>query len=143
MPGTVATASHTSGPPVPSVLRCLVLLAGVKLALAAAGFTRTLRWIRERSGSIAPLDEVRRDAIAATEHAVAMAAALYPGRAECLERSLALYYYLRRAGVAVEFRLGVQQIPFAAHAWVECGGDPINDVPEHVRWFTPFPDRLP
>jgi hypothetical protein len=67
-----------------------------------------------------------------------MAAALYPGHAACLERSLMLYWHLRRAGVPVAFRMGVQMYPFLAHAWVEHDGVPINDVPEHVRLFRPI-----
>ncbi len=35
-------------------------------------------------------------------------------------------------------RLGIQRYPFMAHAWVEYRGEPINDVPEHVRIFTAF-----
>jgi hypothetical protein len=76
--------------------------------------------------------------VAASEYAVAMAAALYPGHAACLERSLTLYWHLRRAGVPVAYRMGVQMYPFLAHAWVERDGVPINDVPEHVRLFRPI-----
>jgi hypothetical protein len=83
------------------------------------------------------------EAVAATEYAVAMAGALYPGRALCLEQSLALYYLLRRRGVAVKFRMGVQAHPFLAHAWIDYRGVPLNDVPEHVKQFVPLPDQLP
>ena len=67
-----------------------------------------------------------------------MAAALYPGRAACLERSLVLYWWLRRAGVPVQFRMGAQLYPFLAHAWVERDGRVINDVAEHVKLFRPI-----
>ena len=72
-----------------------------------------------------------------------MAGALYPGRALCLEQSLALYYLLRRRGVPVRYCQGVQPYPFEAHAWVEYGGTPINDVIDHVTLFARFPDQLP
>jgi len=29
-----------------------------------------------------------------------------------------------------------------AHAWVEYRGEPINDVPEHVRIFTAFDEAV-
>jgi hypothetical protein len=72
-----------------------------------------------------------------------MAAAFYPGRAECLERSLVLYYILRRQGVRVRYCHGVQPSPLTAHAWIEYGGEVINDVPEHVKEFSRLPDQLP
>jgi hypothetical protein len=48
---------------------------------------------------------------------------------------MVLFYVLRRAGVSAEFRIGVQPYPFLAHAWVEYLGQPINDVPEHIKRF--------
>jgi hypothetical protein len=77
--------------------------------------------------------------VARIDRAVAVAAALYPGRALCLERSLTLYYYLRRAGIGAEFRLGARPHPFEAHAWVEYAGEPVNDFPEHLVPFIPLP----
>ena len=125
---------------VPSVLRCALMIFAVKTALKAYGFGRTLRWIRRRIEGVPMLEEVHVDAVTATEFAVAMAGALYPGRALCLEQSLVLYYLLCRGGVPVELRLGVQPHPFLAHAWVQYQGQPINDVPEHVKRFAPLPD---
>jgi hypothetical protein len=80
--------------------------------------------------------------VKATEHAVAMAGALYPGRALCLEQSLVLYYLMRRQGVAVNYCQGVQPYPFQAHAWIEYDGEPINDVAEHVKRFARLPEEL-
>jgi hypothetical protein len=67
-----------------------------------------------------------------------MAAAFIPGRALCLEQSLALYVCLRRAGVAVGLRLGVQPYPFAAHAWVEYKGEPVGESWDRVGRFVAF-----
>jgi len=77
------------------------------------------------------------------EWSVAMAAAFYPGRAQCLERSLVLYYLLRRQGIPVQYCHGVQPFPLVSHAWIEYQGEVINDVPERVREFARFPDQLP
>lgn len=129
--------------PVPSLLRCGFLIFVMKISLQARGFSRTIGWIRRRVEAIPEVPSVDLKAIKAAEYAVAMAGALYPGRAKCLEQSLCLYYLLRRAGVGARFRMGVQAHPFLAHAWVECGDKPVNDVAEHVRWFTSLPDQLP
>lgn len=121
----------------------MLRLALLKLSLAAFGFGRTMRWIR-RDAECAPVTADADEALVARcEYAVAMAAALYPGRAACLERSLLLYWWLRRAGVSVEFRMGAQMYPFLAHAWVEHGGRVINDVAEHVKLFRPIEGIAP
>lgn len=138
--------THTAGIPVapphplrsvvvPSMGQCILAILALKLLLRVCGLWRTIAWI-ERS----PLDpqacaKDRVAAVRATEHAVAMAAALYPGRALCLEQSLALYYVLRRQMVPVSYCQGVQAQPFQAHAWVELDGEPINDMPERIKRF--------
>lgn len=128
---------------VPSHLQGGLLLLVVKLALAIPGYPRALRWIRRRQASVpqGPIPDVA--TVRAVESAVAMAAAFYPGRARCLEQSLALYYWLTRAAVPARFCMGVQAHPFIAHAWIECCGEVINDVPEHVGLFAKLPDDLP
>jgi hypothetical protein len=123
---------------VPAVGWTMLRFALLKACLAAAGFNRTLQWIRVRAERAPLRGEVDAAAIAEVEYAVALAAALYPGHVACLERSLLLYWYLRRVGVPVRFRMGVQMYPFLAHAWVEHGGRAINDLPEHVRQFRPI-----
>ena len=136
-------AATTEELQVPSVVWCGILVAWIKALLRLRGFLATLEWIRRRVDTVpasteAPLEQVR-----AVESAVAMAGALYPGRAKCLEQSLVLYYILRSHGVAAAYRQGVQPYPFRAHAWVEYRGQVINDVPEHARFFARLPDQLP
>jgi hypothetical protein len=128
---------------IPSALECGLMMVIVRIALKTAGFARTQRWIRGRVEATPERSTVELAAIATTEYAVAMAGALYPGRALCLEQSLVLYYLLRRQGVPVRFAMGVQAHPFSAHAWVEYRGAPINDVAEHVKHFVGLPDTLP
>jgi hypothetical protein len=123
---------------IPSVGATLLRIALLKAALAASGFARTWRWIQVDAQRTATVADTDPRLVTRAEYAVAMAAALYPGHAACLERSLMLYWYLRRAGVPAEYRMGVQMYPFLAHAWVEYEGVPINDVPEHVRLFRPI-----
>ena len=137
------TAGHTVQ--VPSVLRCGLLIFAVKMALKTWGFGRTLGWIRRRVGRVPTLaiGAFVIDEMTATEHALAVAGALFPGRALCLEQSLVLYYVLRRQGVAVKYCHGVRPHPFEAHAWIEYGGEVINDVPEHLKPFARLPEQLP
>jgi hypothetical protein len=123
---------------VPTVAGAMVMLAALKASLAVCGFGATWRWIRTRAERTPVTADPDGATVARVEYVVAMAAALYPGEAACLQRSLLLYWYLRGSGVAVRYRMGVQMYPFLAHAWVEHRGEPINDVPEHVRLFRPI-----
>lgn len=55
---------------------------------------------------------------------------------DCLLRSLALYRYLRAADVPVQHVIGVQRLPFIAHAWVEYEGVPVFD--SLAKGFSPI-----
>lgn len=131
-------------PSTPTTLTCAALILCVKFALATAGFARTLRWIRRATPlpTTEPGDSSAANADVAqhTGFVVALAAALYPGRALCLEQSLVLYLLLRRAAIDARLRLGVQTHPFLAHSWVELAGNPVNDFPEHVSRFVVLPE---
>ena len=124
----------------PSSVACALLLALTKLALATLGVARTVRWIEARTAERPTVDTVPADAVTAIARRVAVAGVWYPGRAMCLEQSLVLYYLLRRAGAAPQLRFGFHLYPFAAHAWVEHGGAPINEDPYFLGKLTPFPE---
>ena len=62
---------------------------------------------------------------------VRIAAAYGPWPAKCLQRSLVLWWFLRRRGLQGDLRIGVrrdvQSGELDFHAWVEYGGKVIND----------------
>jgi hypothetical protein len=62
-------------------------------------------------------------------HAIDVAAALYFKNVLCLQRSAAAARLLKKYGFRAEMVIGVQQLPFLAHAWVEAGGRVVNDKP--------------
>jgi Transglutaminase-like superfamily len=61
-------------------------------------------------------------------------------RANCLERSLVLWWLLARRGVPAELRIGArnQAGSFEAHAWVESEGAVLNDPDGTHLHFVPF-----
>jgi hypothetical protein len=61
--------------------------------------------------------------------AVDMACIWYWKEALCLQRSAATACLLKRLGVPAQLVIGVQQMPFKAHAWVEVDGRVLNDKP--------------
>lgn len=107
------------------------------------GFGGVMHWIRKRVQAVPQSTLLAPETVRTTERAVAMAGALYPGRALCLEQSLVLYYLLRRRGVAVTYCQGVIPRPFEAHAWVEYQGEVINDITEHAQLYGRLPRQLP
>ena len=133
----------TDAAKVPSVIRAGLTIFAIKLSLKIRGYSRTMQWMRRAVGNVPPMSETDVAIVEAAEHAVAMAGALYPGRALCLEQSLALYYLLRRQGVLVRYCQGVHPCPFQAHAWIEYQGEVVNDVREHAVEFSRLPDQLP
>lgn len=120
------------------MLRCLVLLMTCDVALRVFGYARTLRIARRFAGSrTQPLDDA---ATKQTLHNILVATAFYPGRSKCLEQAVAGFVLLRRRGVGVQIRLGVQPYPFYAHAWLELDGLPVTESPEVVATFALLPE---
>lgn len=125
------------------VLQCALILTVVKGMCACIGAVRTLKSINHMTRSLATHNDYPAGRVRDIAGAIILAAAFYPGRALCLEQSLALYARLRVVGIPAHFRFGVQPQPFAAHAWVELGGEPIDERPEVLRKYIPFPESTP
>jgi len=72
--------------------------------------------------------------------AVRAAACHGPIRANCLPRSLTLWWMLRRRGLAPQLRLGARRTAtgIEGHAWVEIQGIVLNDRPDVARDFSPL-----
>ena len=66
------------------------------------------------------------------------------GSRTCLTRSLLLGWLLRQRGVQSQLRIGVRltQEVLDAHAWVECEGVPVNDLPDVSAQFASFGDLI-
>jgi hypothetical protein len=133
VPGTVAPE-----PSLPSGIRCALTLVVTVLALRGFGLRRSLALARRLARRVSPIALPTSAFLAAVVRKVGIAAAFFPGRALCLEQSLALYVLLRRARVPVRFLLGAQPYPFTAHAWVEYQGEPVGESHDRVSTFVPF-----
>jgi hypothetical protein len=61
-------------------------------------------------------------------------------RTNCLERSLVLWWLLRRRGIDAAMRIGARKESdrFEAHAWVELDSQVLNDASAEHRYFVPF-----
>lgn len=72
-----------------------------------------------------------------------------PLKPNCLERSLALWWTLRRNGIPAELHIGGRKggRGFEAHAWVERNGEVLNDTADvhqhYARFDAPVTDAEP
>jgi hypothetical protein len=65
--------------------------------------------------------------------AVDAAVALYWKQVHCLQKSTATVRLLRRHGWKGQLIIGYRAVPFFSHAWVELGGQVINDSPAYRK----------
>jgi hypothetical protein len=122
----------------PSGIACALTLVAATLALRVLGLRRSLAFAGRLGRRARPVAEPTPELLANVTRKVDTAAAFFPGRALCLEQSLALYACLRRSGILAEIRIGAQPYPFAAHAWVEYRGELVGTSYDQVSKFVPF-----
>ena len=67
--------------------------------------------------------------------AIDLAAVFYFREVKCLQRSVVTARLLRRHGFPAEMVIGVQHVPFYAHAWVEMEGTVMNDRPYVAQMY--------
>lgn len=118
------------------VFRAMAFLPLTEAGLRVLGFSRWKALIERLSSS----DPRERIEDAGVQSAVVESIARAARSAEvhgftapnCLERSLTLWWLLRRHGIEAELRIGGRKngSRFEAHAWVESGGAVVNESPE-------------
>jgi hypothetical protein len=119
-------------------MRVAVLTAHAWVGLAAfdlalgAGFSRAHERVRRCRVRTRPEPAMP---VARIIWAVDEACVWYVKRAPCLQRSAVATRLLRRHGVPAELVIGYRPIPFESHAWVEVGGQIVNDRPQYKKFF--------
>jgi hypothetical protein len=118
------------------VMAALVPL--LHISVRVLDYQRTNRWLADRT----PAPDTRRppaDALNRWVTATTRVQAYSPCPGNCLSRSLALWWMLRRDGVDATLQLGVSLAGrFAAHAWVEANGQVLNDTQDVTTRYTPM-----
>jgi hypothetical protein len=122
--------------------------AATRLWPKAPAFAAALLWARSAvnkpfalRGALAELSARRRHAPHDIPRARAEAALfaswrpLWPHPFICLNDTLALAWFLSARRAACDIVFGVQARPFAAHCWVETGGEVLNDEAEYCASF--------
>ena len=128
-------------------LRAAVLLPVISLSLRIRGFRATQQSLSFFSKVDKRLPESVTDGVR-VRLAVRMVNAAVRhgwGRPTCLEKSLALWWLLRRHGVASSVRIGARAAggKLEAHAWVECEGVALNEPGGEHRHYAAFDAAFP
>lgn len=136
-PGKLAKLRATTGKERRALATAAVLLAPCALGLRLLGFARMKSWVERQP--VAAAGEAAL-ACAAAARMVDVAARHLPIASTCLSRSLLLAWMLRRRGHPAELRIGVRVAgdSLQAHAWVECGGVPVNETRENAARYAAF-----
>lgn len=126
------------------VLRAMAFLPLTETGLRVAGFRRWKKLIEHFS----PSDPRRRilEPAAQLEMAEKIARAAHSaerhglGTPNCLERSVTLWWLLRREGIEGELHIGARksELRFEAHAWVQLRGVVLNDSPNVHKHYARF-----
>lgn len=121
--------------PTTAALCALALFDGVT---RFGGFASVHRLVRSVRVSHHP----RGASSTADSHAaVVTATVLYPATVHCLVRSAVIAVMLRTNGIAADLVIGCRQLPFAAHAWVEVDGHPLDESARTLSCYIEL-DRL-
>jgi Transglutaminase-like superfamily len=126
-------------------LRASVVLPLISISLRWRGFRKTKasleHFLSAPYGSQNSDAQIRALLTAQMVHAAARNGV---GDPTCLEVSLALWWLLARQGIASELRVGIRKDggTFEAHAWVEHGGQTLNDPEIQHHHFAAFDAAL-
>ena len=131
-------------------LRAAVLLPVISLSLRIRGFRATQQSLQSFCFS-SKIEKRLPENVADSERvrlAVRMVNAAVRhgwGRPTCLEKSLALWWLLRRQGITSSVRIGARAGggKLEAHAWVECEGVALNEPGNEHRHYATFDAAFP
>jgi hypothetical protein len=131
-------------------LRAAVVLPFISISLRLRGLRATqssLQKLMPTDGSnCSPgLDSTTKQRAGLVARMVRSAAYRGLRTANCLDRSLALWWLLGRQGIASSVRIGTRKTGgrFEAHAWVECDGVALNEPEEPHEHYAAFDEEFP
>ena len=127
--------------------RAVLLLPLVRWSLRLRGYGKTLtslqRRVRPRATGLESSPEVK-EAVQFTCRMLRAAVRYSLVQFTCLEESMTLWYLLREQGITACLRIGVRKEneEFEAHAWVEHGGEALNQLEALHHHYAAFDQEL-
>jgi hypothetical protein len=119
------------------IARAWISLASIEFALRFRSFHRVLDEVEGVAPTATVVQPFEFGRARAYARWIDVAARHHVVRARCLHRSLVLHKWLRSEGLPSALRIGVRKKAdgISAHAWVEMGGEILNDRPDRVAPF--------
>jgi len=108
------------------ILRAMARLILFDLYLLRGNFNALYQKVRNYPVAKKPYTQ---EVIDRVGYAMDMASIWYYKGIKCMQRSAATACLLRDFGVPAEMIIGIQQVPFKSHAWVEVEGRVVSDKP--------------
>jgi len=130
------------------MISAMILLPAIRLSLNLFGFKKTYNRILNSyisNQSIDELDDKQLLKAQTIARMIDIAAAHGLYRANCLSRSLLLMLALKKRNIPCRLMIGaneqqnIEGNDFSAHAWVESGGNVLNDQSDVSQRFKAFP----
>lgn len=118
----------------PSILEALYayfVLISVYIRMSLFGFYHLIEKLKRHD--LALTESKNTEIIQQKVWALNQASFYFPKRVKCLEWSLALCFILLRKGQKATLQIGLQNFPFASHAWVKVDNEIIADDPNLSR----------
>ncbi|HXA81565.1 MAG TPA: lasso peptide biosynthesis B2 protein [Methylomirabilota bacterium] len=127
--------------------RAVLLLPLVRWSLHLRGYSKTFASLQKRVRPQASAVENHtdtREAVQLTCRLLRAAVRHSPAQFTCLEESLTLWFLLREQGIPASLRIGVRKEneEFEAHAWVEHGGEALNQLETLHHHYAAFAEEL-
>lgn len=122
------------------VARCALGLPVASLAVRAGLRQSWQRFAVPSGASRVPEQKESFDRALQVCRAVSLVARNIPFPSTCLSRSMVACRILAREGIPAELKIGARIVDGLcdAHAWVECGGAPVNESEDVARQFPPL-----
>ena len=121
------------------LLQITIALPLISLGLSAFGFRR-IHAVLNRLANSGKASDDPATYIHRTKQWIRFTKHCGPFRGNCLSRSLALWWLLRRRGIKADLRIGSRKYSgqFQAHAWVEHLGQAVNAGPAVRQHYAAF-----
>jgi hypothetical protein len=107
----------------------LTVAIGALHALPFRHVLATTKFVTGKAGRAATTSEAEE-----ITTAIRMVAAWWPGRAACLETSIATAWLAALRGTAVTWNHGARTAPYEFHAWIAADGTPVAEPPTTLAY---------
>lgn len=112
-------------PSIFEIFYCYLALMNVYITMSLFGFYEIIKKLKNKK--IKDNNLINKEKIQKIVTALNKAAFFFPIRVKCLEWSITLCIILIKKGVKANLQIGVQNFPFASHAWVKLEDEIIAD----------------